>query len=100
MNTHKELIEQWCLAYQARFGSPYVFQGGKDGIAVKKLLATGIDAESAIKNAKLAWDMPESAKFWACNNQASTVAGFVGAYNKIVVELSKVQPQFQRKGWF
>ena len=72
------------------------FQGGKDGVAVKKLLASGIDVDSAIKNAKLAWDLPILPKFWNCNTQASTLAGFVGAYSKIVVELGNTKPRLER----
>ena len=100
MNTHKELIDRWCAAYQERFKSPYVFQGGKDGVAVKKLLASGIDVDSAIANAKRAWDLPRFPKFWNCNTQASTLAGFVGAYSKIVVELSNTWPKLHQEGRF
>lgn len=100
MNTHKELIDRWCVAYQERFKSPYVFQGGKDGTAVKKLLASGIDVDSAISNAKRAWDLPILPKFWNCNTQASTLAGFVGAYSKIVVELSNTKPRLETRGGF
>jgi hypothetical protein len=91
MNAHQELIDRWCIAFKERFRSPYVVQGGKDGIAVKRLLASGVTAEDAISNAKKAWDMIESPKLWNCNNQSSTLAGFAGAYSKIVVELSKAQ---------
>jgi hypothetical protein len=100
MSPHQEFIDRWCKAYEARFGSPYVVQGGKDGIAVKKLLASGIDIESAISNAKRAWDLPQSSKFWNCNTQAATLAGFHGAYSKIVVELSNTRPRLQRQGGF
>jgi hypothetical protein len=99
MTPHQQLIDLWCRAFQERFGSPYVFQGGKDGMAAKKLLASGIDPQSAINNARLAWDVPTLPKFWNCNTQASTLAGFVGAYTKIVVELSKVHPRLERRGF-
>lgn len=40
---HSQLVEAFCGAYQARFGSKYLFQGGKDATAVVAILRAAQD---------------------------------------------------------
>jgi len=86
---HQKFIDFWCRAFQDRFGLPYAFAGGKDGMAVKSLLSMKIHPNQLIEIARRAWAKTDGRLYWACCNQSQTLAGFNGALNKINAELAK-----------
>lgn len=83
---HKQFIDLWCTAYEAKFGSKYAFMGGKDGEAVKRLLAFGFEVEHLIRIAKAAWEHPTS---FFCK-MAGSITGFMAKLNDIRAELNAI----------
>lgn len=88
---HAKFIELWTTGYLKTFGTPYIFQAGKDGSAVKSLLQT---AKVMSKNAG---DLPDKLmqvafKAWSrptgfnCKSAAS-ICGFNSKFNEIVQEI-------------
>lgn len=81
---HSRFIEGYCELYRQHFKEPYIFAGGKDGTAVKRLLGTGVEVDRALQVARQSfarngypWDM------------ASSIAGLVSAWSIIVAALAK-----------
>lgn len=84
---HKEFIERWCAGYEAKFGAKYAFMGGKDGEAVKKLLAFGFDIDHLMRIAKAAWEHPTG---FFCK-MAVSLTGFMSRINEIRAELNTMR---------
>lgn len=89
---HQLTIDLWVQAFEQRFKLKYLFAGGRDGRAVKQLLALGLTPEQIVRTAERAWSAPQGPKFWNCNNRASTLSDFAAALNKINIELLALQP--------
>lgn len=85
---HKLFIDQWCTAYEAKFGSKYAFMGGKDGSAVTKLLSFGFEIEHLMRIAKAAWENPPNTFF--CK-MAGSIPGFMSRINEIRAELNSIR---------
>ena len=82
---HKKIMELWAKHYpEYHDGRQYVFTGGKDGNALKRLLKT-LDRpfEEIMDLISNAW---KSNGFWC--KQANTIAGFCAAFVNIREELS------------
>lgn len=92
---HALLIERWCEEFEKRFGTKYVFQGGKDGVAVKRLLEAGITPDKAISTAMAAWSKPVGRNTWNCNTQSSRLHQLAAAFSAIVVELENSAPKIR-----
>lgn len=93
---HAEFTRMWCEAYKDQFKRSYVHGGAKDGMAVKRLLATdGMQGKVArlIDVAKRAWKNPGGFN----SKQAATIAGFVSRFNDILVELNAPTPEAKTK---
>lgn len=85
---HTAFIDGWVQNFKAQFGFDYVFDGGRDGKAVRELLRMGIQRIDILELAKNAWKRgKQSPKSFNCE-QASTIHGFKGYFNPIRVELS------------
>ena len=80
---HSAFIKGWTENFKAHFGFEYVFDGGRDGKAVKTLLATKILRIDLLEIAKQAWNHQHT---FACK-QASTIHGFNNSLNPIRTEL-------------
>ena len=93
---HKAFIEGWAQNFKKHFGFEYVFDGAKDGKAVKEILGTGILRIDLLEISKKSWS---NQSLFACK-QASTIHGFRHYLNQIRTELnnlSKPKPvEFQR----
>lgn len=96
--THREFIELWTESFEMQFGRKYVFQGGKDGQALKRLIAAAkMSAGELMRVATLAW-VQKGKLFWNCE-KAVTICDFCSRFNQIVAELSrfsKTIPQIQK----
>lgn len=84
-NPFKELTDGWMAIYQRKFDGKYVFDGGRDGKAVKKLLETGLTVPRLLEMAEKAWDLSD--KFLA--GHSTTIHGFMNYFNQIQAQLSK-----------
>lgn len=102
---HQQFFDAWCKAFYDKFKIGYPVMGGKDGAAVKKLLAfaseiradrpTGFDeVEHLMRIAKAAWDHPET---FACR-QARTLGGFMSKFAEIRIELEEMRTGKGNKG--
>ena len=80
---HSAFIKGWTDNFKAHFGFEYVFDGGRDGKAVKALLSTKILRFELLEIAKQAWKHQHT---FACK-QASTIHGFCNNLNPIRTEL-------------
>lgn len=91
--THAMFTELWVAAFAASFGERYIFSGGKDGAAVRRLLReTERDPQWLVELAGTAWSAHAATprRFFHCG-RAGTIAGFAAAYNDIVKELKGAQ---------
>ena len=84
---HKKTITMWSDAYLKRFGIPYLFDGGKDGKAVKTILEAGFTPETFLGLAQQAWGMRNQDRCWNCVTQARSLHGFCHAMTGIVKEI-------------
>lgn len=80
---HTAFVKAWADAYEEVFGDPYIFAGGKDGSAVKRLLKTGVPVPELLAIARAAWGRNQ---LFNCK-QAASIAGFAGRLNDIRAEL-------------
>jgi hypothetical protein len=80
---HQVFIERWCDDYLKIRGEKYLVTGGKDGQAVKRLLAVEPDIDLLMKIARGAWKHPD---LFHCKNSFS-ICGFVSRFNDIRAEL-------------
>lgn len=86
-NEHSAFIDGWVQNFKAKFGFDYVFDGGRDGKAVRELLRMQILRIDLLEIAKSAWSRAgQSPKAFNCE-QASTIHGFKSYFNQIQVEL-------------
>lgn len=84
---HEGFIRLWSHEFKVHFGRDYVFGGGKDGSAVKRLLAaTGKQPGELMEVARSAW---ANSNLFNCK-QATTIAGLLARWNDIVTELEKL----------
>lgn len=85
---HQEFISLWTTTYESKFSRKYFFDGGKDAIAVKRLLkGTNLSPVALVEIAKQAWEK-SGRDYWSCE-KADTIAGFVSQFNKIQTELER-----------
>lgn len=80
---HDLFISRWSEEYPKYHSVGYKFQGGRDGAAVKSLLATRMGIGRLMEIAVKAWENPSGFR----SKQASTIAGFSGSFNSIVDEV-------------
>ena len=81
---HAEFIAAWVKSYpEHHSGAAYVVQGGKDGSAVKKLVAN-LTVEKLMRIAVAAWQNSDE---FNCK-QAASIAGFASRINEIRAELN------------
>lgn len=84
---HSAFIDGWVQNFKTKFGFDYVFDGGRDGKAVKELMRMGILRIDLLEIAKKAWTRAGGLpKAFNCE-QASTIHGFKSYFNQIQVEL-------------
>lgn len=89
VSQHQMFIDLWCKGYVLRFDREYAFQRGKDGNAVKMLLAASkMQASELAGIAKQAWDRMH---LFGCK-RAMTIAGFLSAFNEIREEIASGNP--------
>lgn len=85
---HRELIEAWANAYREVFRANYVFGGGKDGSAVKRLIATGMTPGEVVQLARAAWRIRDRrGMFYA--KMAVTISGLACRINEIRDEVGR-----------
>jgi hypothetical protein len=85
---HQEFIRKWEEVYQSTLGHKYVFNGGRDGKAVKALIATGDSIDLIIESARLTW----TGKDEFLKKRAATIHGFQSALNEIRMAIKLVKP--------
>lgn len=95
VSPHSLFVELWTNAYHNFFQTRYAFNGGKDGAAVKRLLATGCEPNELVEIAVDAWRRP---KEFNCK-QAVSIAGFSSRFNEIRSEIARTKPQFASKSF-
>lgn len=77
---HQAFIVGWQHNYKVRWSVDYFFKGGRDGKAVKELLALGITRIDLLEIAKKAWDAnPPTFE----TKQAQTIHGFREYINQL-----------------
>lgn len=79
---HHEFINRWAVEFKAFFGFDYLFAGGRDGNAVKRLIALGVPVETMLDLAKYAWSKVDRFPF----KNSATISGFAFAFNDIRVQ--------------
>lgn len=84
MNDHSDFIASYCNLYEQYFGVPYMFNGGKDGSAVKRLLATRVDMDRILTILTSAFTQTGYPYDAAC-----TIAGFVSVWPVLVAKEAK-----------
>lgn len=90
---HKLFFELWDEAFQMQFGRSYVFAGGKDGMALKRLLAASkMGASDLLKTATRAWSRIGKGKQWWNCEKAVSITGFCSRFNEILAELHRPMP--------
>jgi hypothetical protein len=91
---HKEFIETWTTRYKEHFQMPYKFSGGRDGKAVKELLALKVPVAALVAIAAAAWrhsDGQANGKEWFWAKQSVTICGFAARFNEIASEVGTVR---------
>lgn len=87
-SAHAEFIRLWHDEYLKVFRRKYVFGGGKDGAALKRLLsAADTPASRLVELAKACWFL-NSHPFYHCQ-RAVTIAYFASHYNELMAELTR-----------
>lgn len=84
----KQFTELWCAGYEKHFKQKYVFQGPKDGAALKRLFGPW-PVDKAYAVAESAWTL-RGRGYWACDNCTASIASFESGINKIIGELKLV----------
>jgi hypothetical protein len=81
-SAHHEFIKVWCSSYEEAFGRTYMFDGGRDGKAVRELLRTpGLTTETILRVAAKAWRRIDD-RFGA-SKHAQTIYGLRDNWMKI-----------------
>lgn len=83
---HIQFVELWTTAYKVKFGLDYIFSGGKDGQAVKRLLTTTRKTPVELMAIVGAAWQKTGRGFWACE-KLITICFFSSQYNQIQNEL-------------
>lgn len=83
-----EFRDAFMSAFKRRTGSPYAFQGGKDGTAVKRVLAVCGGAEGAIRLLDAMEAAPESWTHKSCRAGLCSIAVMSSRLNEIRAELA------------
>lgn len=88
---HRDLIRRWVDEYPKHHdGETYLFQEGKDGSAVSKLLKTsGKTPEELQRMFVTAWSHPTE---FNCKS-ATSISGFLSRFNEIREELNALHPK-------
>jgi len=86
---HQVFIKGWTDNFAAFWHATYIFDGGKDGSAVKALLKRGILPIDLLELAKRAWAAHKANPFLFACKQAVTIAGFASQLNRIQLELKQ-----------
>jgi hypothetical protein len=83
---HTEFIDKWTKSHKAKFGREYIFNGGRDGKAVKEMLT--ISKMTPDQLVDLAWRAWRSfgREFFHCK-KAVTIAYFASHLNEVMSEL-------------
>lgn len=77
----KEFIQWWTEQFEAKFKSKYLFQGGKDGMAVKRLL-TAFSLDELKAKVVMGWDMADRKDF-SVRTICMTISGFSSMVNQL-----------------
>jgi hypothetical protein len=80
----QEFIDGYCRLYQLHFGGPYMFQGGKDGTAVKRFLAYGFPVKEALDVLQDAFT-----RTGFPYDGTATIAGFVSMWPHLIAARAK-----------
>lgn len=83
-----EFRDAFASAFKRRTGSPYAFQGGKDGVAVKRVLSVCGGAEGAIRLLDEMEAAPESWTHKSCRAGLCSIAVMSSRLNEIRAELA------------
>lgn len=87
---HKVFTDMWAKEFESSFGSKYIFQNGKDGSAIKRLLAdTKLPPEKLIDVAKKAWASEDR---FVQSSSRRDIAGFRSCINIVMSEKRKREP--------
>ncbi len=86
---HQAFIKGWTENFRAFFGCDYQFAGGRDGKAVKELLAYGIARIDLLETAKNAWKRSMDDRFASACKKSSTIYEFRAFINQIQAELKR-----------
>lgn len=78
---HQEFTEGWVSRYKEKFGTNYLFDGGKDGKAVKELNKTGKTVEELLELAMTVWNLAGKDEWLA--KTCYTIAGFKSQFNRV-----------------
>jgi hypothetical protein len=87
----QEFIDGYCKLYEQHFGGPYLFNGGKDGSAVKRFLAYGYPVNQALDILSDAFT-----RTGYPYDGAVTMAGFVAMWPRLLAENAKRTRQITR----
>lgn len=80
----QEFIDGYCSLYESHFGGPYLFNGAKDGLAVKRFLDYGFPVPKALEI--LADSFTRTGYPY---DGATTIAGFVSQWPRLLAEKAK-----------
>lgn len=80
----QEFIEGYCKLYELHFGGPYLFNGGKDGKAVKRFLDYGFPVAEALEI--LADSFTRTGYPY---DGTATIAGFVSMWPHLLARRAK-----------
>lgn len=89
----KEFFTWWDSEYQKQFLAPYVFNGGKDGATIKRLLRS----YDLPRLTDLAVHFLESKDPWVQQNGGFTIGVFASQINKLVSTSKATQTRLQPK---
>lgn len=90
---HHIFIELWSKDFKEAHGIDYAFDGGKDGKAVKTLLAKSkLSPADLVSVARQAWVNPT---LFNCK-RAVSIHGFCDAFNEVRAELKNLKPPTKR----
>lgn len=84
ISDRQEFIDGYCRLYQLHFGGPYLFNGGKDGSAVKRFLDYGFPVAEALEI--LADSFTRTGYPY---DGTVTIAGFVCQWPRLLAERAK-----------
>lgn len=92
---HARFIAEWAAAFKNDRDAAYKFEGGRDGKAVKALLAFNEDVDELIALAQAAWKKTGPRFFWC--EKAVTIASFASRLNEIRAELDALPANGHKK---